>query len=233
MNPKRVSSPFLFSGIAYCGHCGKALVGTRAKNGKFPYYVCGTLNKKGSSACPAKRTVNEDVDSSMQSFDDELTLISDSIEETTQRLGRLYDAIETGKLDLDDIALRIRELKTRQDQLQAKRIEIESQISDRKVDLADIENLMSYVDDLRDLLTEGSPAEQKVVLKGFVKEIRVTGDEVALTYSMPAQPDTPSIGEEGVLRTVQSGGRYWSRTFSLNFHIRMEWQTFRYLSSDN
>lgn len=51
-------------------------------------------------------------------------------------LERLYDAIETGKLDLDDVVIRIRELRSRQDQLQARRIEIESQMSDRKVELS-------------------------------------------------------------------------------------------------
>ena len=45
VHPKRVSSPFLLSGIAYCGYCGKTLVGKYAKNGQFSYYVCGTLDK--------------------------------------------------------------------------------------------------------------------------------------------------------------------------------------------
>jgi hypothetical protein len=50
MHPKRVNSPFLLSGLARCGYCGKALVGKYAKNGEFAYYVCGTLDKKGSGS---------------------------------------------------------------------------------------------------------------------------------------------------------------------------------------
>lgn len=46
VHPKRVHSPFLLSGIAYCGYCGKALVGKYAKSGQFSYYVCGTLDKR-------------------------------------------------------------------------------------------------------------------------------------------------------------------------------------------
>ncbi len=50
-HPQRSASQYLLSGLAKCGHCGKALVGQDAKSGKFNYYVCGTLLKKGSGAC--------------------------------------------------------------------------------------------------------------------------------------------------------------------------------------
>lgn len=69
---------------------------------------------------------------------------------------RVHDAVETGKLDLDDIVIRIRELRSRQDQLQARRIELENNMSDRKVELVDIETITSYVGDLHELLKEGS-----------------------------------------------------------------------------
>ena len=52
-HPRRTASRFLLSGLAFCGHCGKALVGQDAKSGKFSYYVCGTLSKKGAGACKA------------------------------------------------------------------------------------------------------------------------------------------------------------------------------------
>ena len=51
----------------------------------------------------------------MGSYQNELGIISDTIEDVNHRLERLYDAIETGKPDLDDVALRIRELRSRQD----------------------------------------------------------------------------------------------------------------------
>ncbi len=238
VHPKRASSPFLLSGLAYCGYCGKALVGTYAKGGKFPYYVCGTLNKKGSGSCKAKyinadkfeslvinqictrifskdhlinlvQIVNEEVDSTMNSYRDELSLITDTIDGVNHRLEHLYDAIETGKVNLDDIVVRIRELRSRQDQLQARRIEIESQMSDRKVGLADLESITECVDDLRELLTEGSPAERTTFIRGFVKEVKVTGNEVVMSYTMPILPDNMIMDEEGVLHTVQYGGRYW------------------------
>ena len=152
--------------------------------------------------------VNEEVDSTMNSFQNELNLIVDAMEDVNHRLERLYDAIETGKLNVDDVVVRIRELRGRQDQLQTRRMEIESQMSDRKVELADLESITECVDDLRELLTEGSAAERRTFIRGFVKEVKVTGNEVVLSYTMPLLPDKLAMEKDGVLHTVQYGGRY-------------------------
>jgi site-specific DNA recombinase len=224
VHPRRASSPFLLSGMAYCGYCGKALVGKYAKSGEFAYYVCGTLDKKGSGSCPAKylntdkfessviidlvRVVNNEMDTAMRSYQNELELISSTIAEVNHRLERLYDVIETGKLTLDDVVVRIRDLRQRQEQLQAKRVEIESQMSDRKVELADLEAISCYVDDLNDLLRDGTIAERRTFIRSFIQEIRVTGNEAVLIYTMPILPEKITIEKEGVLPTVQYGGRY-------------------------
>jgi site-specific DNA recombinase len=236
VHPRRTSSPFLLSGIAYCGYCGKALVGKYAKSGEFAYYICGSLDKKGSGSCPAKylntdkfeslvikqikeriltreslidlvRVVNDEMDTAMRSYQNELELISGTITDINHRLERLYDAIETSKLNLDDVVTRIRDLQQRQEQLQAKRIEIENQMSDRKVEIADLKTVSSYIDDLHNLLKEGLLAERRTFIKSFVKEIRVTGNEAVLTYTMPILPERLNIGSEEVLPTVQYGGR--------------------------
>lgn len=153
------------------------------------------------------RMVNEEMDSAMQSYQNELELISGTITDINHRLVRLYDAIETGKLNLDDVVVRIRDLRERQEQLQTKRIEIESQMSDRKVELADLEIVSCYVDDLNDLLKEGSLAERRTFIRSFIKEVRVTGNEAFLNYTMPLVPDNLIMAKEGILPTVPYGGR--------------------------
>jgi site-specific DNA recombinase len=107
---------------------------------------------------------------------------------------------------------RIRELQSRQEQLQARRIEIETQISDRRVELVDLETISHYVEDLHDLLKEGSLTERRAFIRSFVREVKVTGDEAVLTYSIPLLPEKVAIEKEGVLPTVQYGGRYKTRT---------------------
>jgi hypothetical protein len=236
IHPKRAASPFLFSGIARCGYCGKFIIGRYAKNSQFPYYVCGTLDKKGSKSCPAKylnadkfeaqvitkvkenilthdnlislvRMVNEGMDSLTRRFDSEIETIDTATADVNSRLDKLYDAIETGKLQLDDLAIRIQELRKHQELLQSRRIEIESQISDRKVELADLKNVSLYVSDLRDLLNRGSVAERRSFIKSFVKQIDVVGNEATLHYSIPIAPEKLELDRKGVLPIVRYSGR--------------------------
>jgi site-specific DNA recombinase len=50
-HPRVVSSQYLLSGLSYCGKCGAAIVGCKAKLGKYLYYECDTHYKKGSDGC--------------------------------------------------------------------------------------------------------------------------------------------------------------------------------------
>ncbi len=83
-------------------------------------------------------------------------------------------------------------------------------MSDRKVELADLETVSGYVSDLHSLLKEGSLAERKAFVRSFVREIKVTCDEVIMNYNIPLLPDNITVGKERVLPTVQYGGRYWT-----------------------
>jgi hypothetical protein len=48
-----------------------------------------------------------------------LSAIVKEVADVTQRLDRLYDALETGKIKLEDLAPRIQQLRIRQEQLEA------------------------------------------------------------------------------------------------------------------
>lgn len=238
-HPKRVSSNYLLSGLAKCGYCGKALVGQDAKGGRFHYYVCGTLQKKGTGSCPARYTnsrkleqvvirkikehvltyenlcelvhlVNEEMDAAAGDYRERLNVISSETDNVNQRLERLYDALETGSLQLADLAPRIQRLRQRQEQLNAARLGLENLLSDRKVELADMETVKSYVEDLRNLLEDSSLAERKSFIKSFVREVRVTGTEVLLTYNIPLSASSSSQDTLVVPPIVHDGGRYWT-----------------------
>ena len=83
-------------------------------------------------------------------------------------------------------------------------------MSDRKVELVDLEIASTYVEDLHDLLKEGSLTERRAFIRSFVKEIKVTDGQAVLSYSMPLISDKAIIDKEGVLPTVPYGGRYWT-----------------------
>ncbi len=236
MHPKRVASRYLLSGLARCGYCGKALVGQDAKSGQFTYYVCGTLLKKGAGTCPSRylnsqhfenividkikehvlttenltrlvHIVNEEMDSLAIDYRQHLDSVADEIADVDRRLERLYDALETGKIQLADLVPRIQQLRQRQEQLQAARWEVEQQLSDRRVELADAETVARYISDLRNLLSESPLAERKSFFRSFVKEVKVTGGEVLLTYTIPMPPKGITEEKLSVLSIVHDGGR--------------------------
>ena len=241
IHPRRVSSQYLLSGLARCGHCGKALTGVEAKSGKFSYYVCSTLNKKGSGSCAARylnskkmeslvvdkikahvlttenltklaEFVSEELNHSSESYQEELDTIEKELIETGGRLQRVYDAIETGKISLDDLAPRIRELRERQLKLQTRKEELLSLISGQKSEVASMEEIAECTQDLRKLLEESSLVERKAFIKSFVTEVRVTGNEVLLTYMLPMLPNRVTEEKLPVLSIVHYGGEGGTRT---------------------
>ncbi len=241
VNPRRVSSRFLLSGIIHCGYCSKGLCGRDAKSGKFSYYACTTKDKQGSSSCPSVyynsrklegliverirdlilteknllelvALVNEQMDAASAEYRDELKLIEQEESRVSGRLDRLYDALETGTVDLGDLAPRIKELRSRQEQLTNRKLEIEELMSERRVEMIDPGIINNYLDDLKNLLTNGELSERKAFIRSFVQEIIVYKDEVKLIYTMPLLPsESDSIGEE-VLPSVRYGGPLWTRT---------------------
>jgi len=144
-----------------------------------------------------------------------ISAVSIFFHRSTNRLERLYDAIETGKLSLYDVVVRIRELRERQEQLQSRRITLENGMSDRRVELQDMQSIIASVNDLQALLEEGSLAERRAFIRSFVREIKITGNDAVLTYTLPGLTDKISVGEEGVLPIERDGGRYRARTCDL------------------
>ena len=65
-----------------------------------------------------------------------------------------------------------------------------------------------YVEDLRNLLSEGFLAEKKVFIRSFVEEVKVIGKEAVLTYTMPLPPQGTIEEQLAVPSIVQHGGQY-------------------------
>jgi hypothetical protein len=152
------------------------------------------------------RLVNEEMDNTAGNYREELDVISGEIAGINSRLERLYDALETDKLGLDDLAPRIQQLRYPQEQLQSRKWELEALLSDRRVELTDMEVVTRCVEDLRDLLEESELAGRKAFVRSFVREVRVIGNEVLLTYTMPFPPEKISEERIGVLYSVHPSG---------------------------
>ena len=214
MNPRRVSSRYILSGLARCGYCGKALGGRDAKSGKNTYYVCCSKDKKGPDACAAHyipsqkleqavigkireliltevnlremvRLVNEEIDSANGGNFERIAILDAELGDIKQRLTRHYEALEAGKLTLDDLGSRIHELREREKALQVTKWELEALVSTSKVQLANEQSVKESSEDLRKLLKSSPICETREFIRSFLKEVKVTSDKVVLTYTMP------------------------------------------------
>jgi hypothetical protein len=79
-------------------------------------------------------------------------------------------------------------------------------LTERRIQLADEKVVRSYVEDLRQVLANSPLPEQKAFIRSFVKEVRVTGKEVLLTYTIPLPPEGSLQETATVLDTVHYGG---------------------------
>ena len=159
--PRRVESSYLLSGLIRCKVCNRALSGQDAKSGKFSYYVCQSVMKRGSGACDAPRLnarhfkelvvgkirenvltesnirelvrmVDEEMDGLAHEQRQRLQTIESELEDVKRRLGRLYDLAETTDLDIDDFKPRIRDHRERQEKLEASAEEARAILSQRR-----------------------------------------------------------------------------------------------------
>ncbi|AKG53316.1 resolvase domain protein [Dehalogenimonas sp. WBC-2] len=237
-HPRVTTSRFLLSGLTKCGHCGKALVGQDAKSGRFSYYVCGSLSKKGAGACNAKylnaprfeaivldkiRTlilneerirelvtmVNNDLNANLVSQKEQLNSVKLQIADIQNRLDGLYEAIELRQFDMEDLKPRILRHKSTMDQLMACKTDLETQLNQNWTPEISPEILRAYIDDFLALLEEGTVAEKRAFIRGFIKQLTVVDGNATLEYTLPLASSTLSLKEtnDGVLSFEQYGGR--------------------------
>ena len=240
VHPRTVPSPFLLSGLLFCS-CGRALTGQSAKSGRYFYYVCSRSLKHGTEACNAGmlpkekierlvieqlkarvltddnmeelvKLVNEELQATCCGLKDRLDAIDTELQDVRVRLGKLYEALETGKLDLNDLAPRIKELKIRQDELVRARVQTEAEMAAEGTHEVDMAVVKTYAQDLRGLLEEADLAERKVFLRSFVRRIDVNGGQVTVHYALPMPPDGKTAEQVGVLPIVTFGGAEGIRT---------------------
>ena len=240
VHPRVVASFYLLSGLLYCS-CGHAMIGRSAKSHQYYYYVCNRGNKQGKESCNARnlpkekieklvieqikqrvltpeyleglvKMVNEELDSTHGLAKDKLDAIDLELEDARARLAKLYDVLETGKLSLDDLSPRIKELKAKQDGLMKIRVQTEADMVLEGVQHVNAETVKSYAHDLRILLEDADYIQSKAFLRSFVKKIIINGKTAKIQYHLPMPPDGKRIQEIEVLPTNTLGGAEGIRT---------------------
>ena len=223
VNPRRASSPYLLSGLVKCEKCGKALTAAEAKSGKYSYYVCHSLLKKGKGTCKTPRLnskrfeklmieqiraniltesnirdlvrlMDEEMDGVAAEQRERLENIEAELIEVRRRLDRVWHIIENSELDISDATSRIREHRERQEKLEIAAEEARALLSERRAVLDNVDTIASYAQDMSDFLMTSEITESRAFIKSFVKEIKVKPGKATVYYTIPTPPDSPIGG---------------------------------------
>ncbi|MCI0836824.1 MAG: zinc ribbon domain-containing protein, partial [Chloroflexi bacterium] len=240
-HPRRSASRYLLSGLLRCGDCGAKMFGKSGKSGKYRYYVCGVSERMGAEQCAAKPVpvnkieqavmqrilnvvltepnverlvvlTNQELRRLISSSTATVAAIEAKLIDVHKRLNRLFEAIETGSIGIDDLAPRIRILRVQASELEKRRDSVEMKSCQSEATLVDRGQLLIYLGNLKLLLSAGTPAQRKTFLQSFVKGLEKRGDTVTIEYTLPLPPEQTSISKEGVLPTTPYGGACGDRT---------------------
>ena len=229
MNHRRASSPYLLSGIVRCRTCGKALSGQESKSGQFAYYVCQSLMKQGSGACDAPRLNAKSFEKLIieqlrenvlteSNIRDLVKLLDEEMDgvarEQRDRLGRIWQVIETTDIEMADASERIREHRERKEKLEIAAGEARALLSDRRQFLDSADTIAAFAAEMSDFLKTSELTETRAFVNSFVKEVVVKPGKAAVIYTLPTPEDSPIGGADaaeialnrGVMNSVRSGG---------------------------
>ena len=180
-----VGSRYLLSGLARCGACGVSIFGHGAKSGRYHYYVCSTAHRSGRDQCTTRpvpmdlledqvlakvvdlvlreehveelvRLTNDELEASLGELSQRMTGIDAQLADIDGRLGRLYDALETGSLDHHDLAPRIKDLREKRDLILRHKSEVNETLTTGRVELVSRETVLGYLKDLKWVLGHGT-----------------------------------------------------------------------------
>ena len=197
--------------------------GHDAKSGRFSYYVCQSIMKRGKGACKTPRLnarrfeklvvdqirsniltegnirdlvrlVDEEMDGVAHEQRKKLESIEGELADVRRWLDKLYRAIETSDLDMTDIAPRIKEHRERERKLQDAAREAEAALSERRVRLDDVETIAAFAKDMSEYLNQSELTERRAFIGSFVEEIVVGPGEAKVRYTIPMPQDSRIAG---------------------------------------
>ncbi len=116
-------------------------------------------------------------------------VIETEMGDVRNRLSRLCNALETGKIELDDLAPRIKELRTTESELSSAKIQLEAEMVVEGIETVDINDVKSYVEGIQSVLDEIDSHERKSFLRSFVKRIVIKYEKAVVHYKLPIPTD--------------------------------------------
>ena len=221
VHPRRSASPYLLR----CETCGKAMTAAEAKNGKYTYYVCHSLLKRGSGTCKTPRLnaksfeklivdeiranvltesnirdlvklLDEEMDGVAAEQRQRLETIEEELEDVKRRLGRIWQVIETTDIEMADASERIKEHRDRKEKLEVAAGEARALLSERRQFLDSADTIATFAAEMSEFLKTSELTETRAFVHSFVKEVEVKPGKAAIIYSIPTPEDSPIGGAD-------------------------------------
>ena len=214
-HPRRIASSYLLNGLITCYRCKTAFTGHGAKSGRFHYYVCQSLIKRGSGSCDSPRlnarrfeqlivdrirssiltkdgdgdtttVVVKELDRLVQEQRGRMEIIEAELKDVRRGLDRLWDFVESTDDDLADPASpRIRENRDRQVRLEVSLQEANAILSQRMAIRDDVAIMTAKAQDMTEYPEKSELPERKVFVETFIREIVVMPGKAVIHYRVP------------------------------------------------
>jgi hypothetical protein len=119
--------------------------------------------------------------------------IGAAITDADAKLRRWEEALERGLLSLEDAAKRIKDIRGGKATFLKTQIRLERQ-SRSRTEIRSIPTALmdNYINEMQKRLKEKAIGSQREFLKEVIKEVRVRGKEITLTYRLPWAPASVS-----------------------------------------
>ena len=226
VHPRRSASPYLLSGLLRCETCGKAMTAAEAKGGKYTYYVCHSLLKRGSGACETPRLnaksfeklivdeiraniltesnirdlvklLDEEMDGVAHEQRQRLQTIDEELEDVKKQLGRVWNFVaKSDSVDVAEASDLIVELRERKEKLEVAAEEARGLFSERRQFLDSADTVATFAAEMSYFLKTSELTETRAFVHSFVKEIEVKPGKAAIVYSIPTPEDSPIGGAD-------------------------------------
>ena len=134
------------------------------------------------------------------------------------KMDRLWHAVESTDLEINDILPRIREHKERQEKLELAADEARVMLAHRREVLDDVDTITAYAEEMRQYLLKSDLAKSRSFIKSFVKEIDVAPGRAVIRHGNRVPDDSKLSGGDvdqvalgaPVLSTIDYGAICWT-----------------------
>ncbi|MDE2715474.1 MAG: recombinase family protein [Chloroflexota bacterium] len=219
--PRGTATSYLLRGLVKCYRCKTAFTGHGAKSGRFNYYVCQSLIKRGSGSCDSPRlnarrfeqmivrmirssilakdsssdmttVVVKELDRLVQEQRGRLDVIESELKDVRRRLERLWDFVESTDGDLANTTSRFRDNKDQKARLEESLQEANAILSQRTAIRDDVATITAKALDMTEFLDKSELPERKTFVETFIREIVVMPGKALVQYKVPMTKDSPN-----------------------------------------